>query len=183
MTVRVRLNGHIRRIDKGILDVVKELNKRGFKTLFSCSSLNEDRPKQAPRDRSDATYVTVDGKRPELIDIAKAAGWEWQFSGYAYAENERPIDRVDFRGKPDGQILKVKSRALERPEEDSEGCLILWELESEIISSKEEAMQSETQTTELILDSENEKFKKQRIAYLLKVITKQYRSSANDEPT
>jgi hypothetical protein len=173
MTVRVKLNGHIRSIDKGILDVVTELNKRGFKTLFSCSSLNEDHPKQTPRDRSDAPYVTVEGKRPELIDIAEAAGWEWQFSGYAYAKNESPIDRIDFRGKPDGQILKVKSRALERPEEDSEGYPILWELESEMLSSKEEAIQSKTQSTELILDSETEKFKKQKIACLLKVITQQ----------
>lgn len=171
MTVRVRLNGHVRRVDKGILEVVIELNKHGFRTLFSCSSLNEDHPKQAPRDRSDVAYVTVEGKRPELIDIAEAAGWDWQFSGYAYAQNEMPIDRIDFRGKPHGQILKVKSRTLDRPEEDSEGCLFLWELESETLSTKEEAVQSKTQSTELILDNKNDKVKKQKIACLLKVIT------------
>lgn len=171
MTVRVRLDGNFRTVDKGIADVVKELNKRGFKTVYSCSSLREDHPWQAPRDRSDEPYVCVEGKHPELIEIAEASGWNWEFSGYGYTEDGIPVDHIDFRGKGGGQVVRIVERALEKPGLGPDGGVVFWQSESETTSSKEEAIQNKVEFTQLILDSGNDKFIKQGIARLLEAIT------------
>jgi hypothetical protein len=170
MTVNIKLNGQTTSIDKGIAEVVKEFNERGFKTTHSCSSLTEDHPIDAPREVSDIPYISFGGKQPELIEIAEKSGWDWEFSEFGYSSDDKPIDNHSFIGKPNGEVTKYKNRALKKPEVLPDGSKIVWDLESEIPSSKEEAIQSEIECTVLSLDIEDDKSTKQGIANLFKVL-------------
>lgn len=174
MTVKTKLGGKVRRIDKGIADVVKKLNEHGYKTVHSCSSLREDHPSRAPRDRSDGPYVCIQGKYRELTEIAEESGWNWEFSGYSDTKDGRPVDHVDFIGNPRGQVFKVTSRALEKPEIGPEGRPILWKGSSRTNSSKEEAMEGNVQFTQLTLEPGDDLVIKQRISRLLEVINRKF---------
>ena len=154
VTTNVEIDGNIVEVDKGMVEVIKALNTRGFKTVASCSSLREDHSgiRRFRIERSDEAYVTVEGKHPTLIEIAEASGWDWRFDSKSYTDDGKtPLDHVNFY-KSRGMVYKSVQTAREKR-------LHLFWREKRAPSSKEEAIQSSLPIifTTLILTTQNPK--------------------------
>jgi hypothetical protein len=137
VTTNVEIDGNIVEVDKGMVDVIKALSKRGFKTVASCSSLREDHSgiRRFRIERSDEAYVTVEGRHPELIEIAEASGWAWRFDSKSYTDDDKtPLDHVNFYSSC-GKVYKSVQTAREKRSH------LFWR-EKHAPSSKEEAIQT-----------------------------------------
>jgi hypothetical protein len=147
-------------VDKGIAEAVKKLNELGFRTVSSCSGLREDH--RGIHRLEEITFVTVAGRRIELIEIAEASGWDWSLDGTAvYSKEGEPISYVNFF-RIRGCVYKITAGA--------RGIM-------QIPSSREEAIRSQLpfEFTSLELETEEpnkDEFIKQKIALLLETIAR-----------
>jgi len=158
MTENVEIDGSVVEIDKGMVDVIKALNRHGFKTFSCCSGLREDHRTQ--RSLGLIPSVNVVGRRLELIAVAEASGWDWCLNGkVSYSQDGRPASYVNYSSR-EGQVYKIVA--------GPEGF-------DQTLSSKEEAVRSQLsfELTTLLLETEDsakDVFIKRRIALLLETI-------------
>lgn len=160
LTVELKIGETLVAVDKGIAEVVKRLNELGFRTVSSCSGLREDH--HGIHRLEVIAFITVAGRRLELIEIAEASGWDWSLDGTAvYNKEGEPISYVNFFSTRGG-VYKLTA--------NDKGI-------NQIPSSKEEAIGSTLpfEFTELELETEEPKkdeFIKRKIARLLKTIAR-----------
>ena len=158
MTENVEIDGNVVEVDKGMVDVIKALNMRGFKTVSCCSGLRDDHRTQ--KSIGHIPSVNVVGRRLELIEIAEASGWDWSLNGkVSYDKDGRPISYVNYSSS-EGCVYKIVA--------GPKGF-------EQTLSSKKEAIRSQLsfEFTTLLLETEDstkDVFIRRRIAHLLETI-------------